>query len=210
MKREADAIKKLCDYKSKVSSHYFIKDNGHILNLVPDLFEAWHAGDSYWKKNKFLNKSSIGIEINNPGHDNKYKDFSNKQISALETLLKLLIKKYNIKVQNILGHSDIAPLRKIDPGEKFPWKKLAKKKLCKWHDLIEKKTKKFRRIKLGAEETKKFYKNLHKFGYANFNKSKLKRKNFLLVNAFQRRFRQSLINGKVDKECLMISENLLK
>jgi len=210
MKSEVGAIQRLCDYKSKVSSHYFIKNNGQVLNMVPDLFEAWHAGKSYWKKNKYLNKSSIGIEINNPGHDHKYNDFSFKQISALVALLRNLIKKYNIEVQNILGHSDIAPLRKKDPGEKFPWKKLAKKKICVWHNLNEKKIKKFRNEKIKADEIMKFYRNLHEFGYPKFSAPKEKIKNFLLVKAFQRRFRQGLINGKIDKECLMISEDLFK
>ena len=127
MKSENNAIKKLCDHKSKVSSHYFIKNNGQIINLVPDLYEAWHAGLSSWRKQKFLNKQSIGIEINNPGHSNRYTHFSVKQIVVLKKLLKYLIKKYKIKKQNVLGHSDIAPDRKKDPGEKFPWQDLAKK-----------------------------------------------------------------------------------
>ena len=97
MKKETDAIKRLCDYKSKVSSHYFIKNNGDILNLVPDLYEAWHAGKSSWKKYKSLNKYSIGIEINNPGHEFGYKAFNSKQIFSLKKLLKFLIKKYKIK-----------------------------------------------------------------------------------------------------------------
>ena len=210
MKKEAAAIRKLCDHNSKVSSHYFIKDNGQVLCLVPDLFVAWHAGQSDWRKNRLLNKYSIGIEINNPGHDYKYKNFSFKQISALIKLLKLLVKKYNIKVQNVLGHSDIAPLRKKDPGEKFPWKKLSKKKLCKWHNLNEKKIKKQRNIKISAEEMRKFFKNLHKFGYMKIGSPNLKIKKILLVKAFQRRFRQSLINGNLDKECFLISKNLLK
>jgi len=129
MKKESAAIKRLCDPKSKVSSHYFIKNSGEVLSLVPDLYEAWHAGVSSWQKLKSLNKYSIGIEINNPGHDNGYKEFSSKQIFSLTKLIKYLVKKYNIKKQNILGHSDISPDRKKDPGEKFPWKKLAKKKI---------------------------------------------------------------------------------
>ena len=128
MKKESEAIQKLCNSRSKVSSHYFIKNNGQILNLVPDLYTAWHAGVSCWKKFKSLNKYSIGIEINNPGHDHGYKKFNSKQIFSLIKLLKYLKKKYNIKKQNILGHSDIAPYRKKDPGEKFPWDVLAKKK----------------------------------------------------------------------------------
>ena len=126
MKKEFDAIRKLCDQKSKVSSHYFIKNDGEILNLVPDLFEAWHAGKSRWEKYNMLNKYSIGIEIQNPGHDYGYKNFNKKQISSLKKLLNYLIKKFQIKKKYILGHSDIAPDRKKDPGEKFPWKDLAK------------------------------------------------------------------------------------
>ena len=127
MRKEAEAIKKLCDYNSKVSSHYFIKNSGKILNLVPDLYAAWHAGKSKWKKFDLLNKYSIGIEINNPGHEFGYNKFNSKQINSLKKLLSFLIQKYNIKLVNVLGHSDIAPDRKKDPGEKFPWEKLAKK-----------------------------------------------------------------------------------
>ena len=97
MKKESSAIKRLCDLKAKVSSHYFIRNNGKILNLVPDLYKAWHAGISYWKNYRLLNQHSIGIEINNPGHDNTYKKFSLKQINSLIKLLKYLIKKYKIK-----------------------------------------------------------------------------------------------------------------
>ena len=137
MKKETSAIKRLCEEKSKVSAHYFIKKNGNILNLVPDLYEAWHAGKSRWKKDKFLNKCSIGIEIQNSGHDNNYEKFSVKQIKSTKKLLKSLIKLYRINYTNILGHSDIAPDRKKDPGEKFPWKEFARVKLAKWHNLNE-------------------------------------------------------------------------
>ena len=128
MKNEKQAIRKLTDYDSKVSSHYFIKNNGEILTLIPDLHVAWHAGISHWKKYKSLNINSIGIEISNPGHNFKYKHFSKKQIFSIIKLSRFLLKKYKIKVNNFLGHSDIAPNRKIDPGEKFPWKYLSKKK----------------------------------------------------------------------------------
>jgi len=135
MKKEIDAINQLINQKSKVSSHYFIKKNGEILTLVPDLYIAWHAGISSWKKYKSINKYSIGIEISNPGHDNKYKEFSKKQINSILKLTKFLIKKYKIKSSFILGHSDIAPDRKKDPGEKFPWKYLSKYKIGYWHNL---------------------------------------------------------------------------
>ena len=139
MKKETLAIKRLCNFNSKVSAHYFIKKNGDILNLVPDLFEAWHAGKSRWGNYKSLNKYSIGIEIQNSGHENKYEKFTLNQIDSLKKLLKKLIINYKINKKNILGHSDIAPDRKTDPGEKFPWKSLSKLKLAYWHSLEEKK-----------------------------------------------------------------------
>ncbi len=210
MKEEVKAIHKLRDYKSKVSSHYFIKNSGKILNLVPDLYEAWHAGKSYWRKFKSLNKYSIGIEIHNPGHDYKYKKFHSKQIISLIKLLKFLKKKYNINYKDIIGHSDIAPTRKKDPGEKFPWRELAKKKLCLWHDLSDLKIKKFREIKLNFKEKKIFLKNLKNIGYTISKNLNNNVKNKFVIKAFQRRFRQKLVNGISDKECYLISKNLLK
>ena len=206
MRKETRAIERLCDLKSKVSSHYFVKNNGKILNLIPDLYTAWHAGDSKWKKFKSLNNYSIGIEISNPGHDHGYKKFSSKQILSIIKLLRFLIGKYKIKKQNILGHSDIAPNRKKDPGEKFPWSKLAKKNLCKWHNLCEDKIRENRNLKLKINDEKAFFNNLYKIGYPI---TKNKNEKINLTKAFQRRFRQSLINGKIDQECLLISENLL-
>ena len=128
MRSENAAIKKLTNTSSKVSCHYFIKSNGEVIKIVPDLYIAWHAGISSWKKDKSLNSNSIGIEISNEGHDHTYRKFSQKQIASIINLSKNLKKKYKIKKENILGHSDIAPLRKKDPGEKFPWELLSKKK----------------------------------------------------------------------------------
>jgi len=210
MKKESEALERLCNYKSKVSSHYFIKNNGKVLNLVPDLYEAWHAGKSNWRKLTSLNKYSIGIEISNPGHDYGYKKFSSKQIFSLIKLLKYLKKKYNIKKKNILGHSDIAPYRKKDPGEKFPWQKLANKSLCVWHNLPMKVINKNRNLKISNYEEKIFFNNLYNIGYPRVNKIRLKNNKINLIKAFQRKFRQNLINGKIDKECLLISENLVK
>ena len=212
MKRESEAIKKLTNINSKVSSHYLIKNNGEIVVMVPDLYEAWHAGISSWKNFKSLNKSSIGIEISNPGHNFNYKKFSKKQIQSLKGLSKFLIRKYRIDKKNILGHSDIAPERKQDPGEKFPWKYLAKSKIGKWHSLSQKILLKNRRKKITSTDKKNFFINLSKIGYSIKNSTKLKKDEFsiFLISAFQRRFRQELINGKIDQECLLISENLAK
>lgn len=210
MKNESKAIERLCSENSKVSSHYFIKNNGEIINLVPDLYEAWHAGKSSWKKLKFLNKYSIGIEISNPGHQYNYRKFNSKQISSVIKLLVFLKKKHKIISKNIIGHSDIAPNRKKDPGEKFPWKKLAKRKLSLWHNLSEIKIKKYRKIKLNKIEEKMFLRNLVNIGYSKLKRMNLKLEKLNLVKAFQRRFRQELVNGVIDKECLLISKNLLK
>ena len=97
MKKEKDAINKLTNEKSKVSCHYFIKNNGEILTLVPDLYTAWHAGISSWQNFKFLNKNSIGIEVSNPGHGNSYKKFSKKQINSILNLILFLIKNIKLK-----------------------------------------------------------------------------------------------------------------
>ena len=210
MQNEKQAIKRLTDSNSKVSSHYLIKNNGEILTLVPDLYVAWHAGISYWKKYKSLNMNSIGIEISNPGHNFKYKKFSKKQIFAIIKLSRFLKKKYNIKVKNFLGHSDIAPDRKIDPGEKFPWKYLSKKKIGYWHNLNNQKLLNERCVITSNLEKNKFIKNLYKIGYAKMNKLVKKKYFKILSSAFQRRYRQELINGIIDQECLSISENLLK
>ena len=212
MKRESEAIKRLTNIKSKVSSHYLIKNNGEIVVMVPDLYEAWHAGISYWKNFKSLNKSSIGIEISNPGHNLNYKKFSKKQIKSLKDLSKFLIRKYKINKKNILGHSDIAPDRKQDPGEKFPWKYLAKFKIGKWHSLSQKTLLKNRGKKTTPIDKKNFFINLSKIGYSSKNSKKIKKDKFLnfIICAFQRRFRQELINSKIDQECLLISQNLAK
>ena len=209
MRKESAAIKRLCDQKSKVSAHYFIKRNGNILRLVPDLYEAWHAGKSNWKKFKSLNKNSIGIEIQNSGHNYAYENFQIKQINSLKKLLTNLLKIYRINYNNVLGHSDIAPDRKKDPGEKFPWQILSKSKLSYWHNLDLKKIKEQRNVKLSSQNEKNmFFKNLYKIGYGNIKSPRSDINNKYLIIAFQRRFRQSLINGKIDKECLLISNNL--
>ena len=212
MKKELDAINRLTDIQSEVSSHYLIKNNGEIVVLVPDLYIAWHAGVSSWKNFVSLNKNSIGIEICNPGHNFNYKSFSKKQVHSILKLSKLLIKKYAIDPENILGHSDIAPNRKKDPGEKFPWKYLAKYKVGLWHSLPRKMLEKNRMLKIDTGSKIVFYNNLIKIGYLKKNQKEIKDNKFAnsLIKAFQRRFRQELINGKLDKECLIISKNLAK
>ena len=208
MRSETKALKRLSDDNSNVSCHYFLKRNGQIILMVPELYEAWHAGKSKWKKDISLNRNSIGIEITNNGHDFGYQNYTKKQINSLIKLTKYLIKKYKINKSNILGHSDIAFERKKDPGEKFPWKYLASKKIGIWHKIEEKNLNKYRNEKISNIEKFLFIKYLNKIGYSTkvLNKTKKLR----LIKSFQRRFRQRLINGKADKECLIIAEKLSK
>ena len=210
MKNEKEALNRLTSSKSKVSSHYFIKKNGEILNLVPDLYVAWHAGVSSWGNYRSLNKYSIGIEISNPGHNFIYNKFKKKQIYSIYKLSKLLQKKYKIKKNHILGHSDIAPERKKDPGEKFPWEYLSKKKIGYWHNLNKRNLFKNRKVNVNKREKENFIRNIHKIGYPKNNKIKKNKYQKIITEAFQRRFRQELVNGVIDNECLKISKNLLK
>jgi len=212
MKSESDALKRLTEIQSEVSCHYLIKNNGEIVKIVPDLYIAWHAGKSSWKNYKSLNQNSIGIEITNPGHEYGYKNFTQKQITTLVKLSKFLIKKYKINPKNILGHSDIAVLRKKDPGEKFPWEYLAKNKIGIWHTLNKQDLLKNRKLKISKIEENIFLNNLFKIGYSKeYPKDKDKNKYLReLTKNFQRRFRQELVNGKIDQECLLISKSLIK
>ncbi|MDB9930961.1 N-acetylmuramoyl-L-alanine amidase [Candidatus Pelagibacter sp.] len=212
MKSESNALKKLIDIQSEVSCHYLIKNNGEIVKIVPDLYIAWHAGESFWKNYKSLNQNSIGIEVTNPGHEHGYKKFTQKQITSLLRLSKFLIKEYKISPKNILGHSDIAIVRKKDPGEKFPWEYLSKNKIGIWHTLNKQDLTKNRKLKTNKIEENIFFRNLFKIGYLKkYSKDKNKNKYLReLAKTFQRRFRQELVDGKIDQECLIISKNLIK
>ena len=202
MKSEKGALDRLTNIQSEVSSHYFISKNGNITLLIPELYIAWHAGKSKWKRQNLLNKNSIGIEITNPGHRFGYKNFTYKQINSTIILIRYLVNKYRISKKNILGHSDIAPDRKKDPGEKFPWEYLAKKKLSIWHNIEKQELKNLRKKKCNKIEKYKFYRNLIKIGYLGKNLVKV-------TKAFQRRFRPEIIDGQIDQECFKISKKLI-
>ena len=212
MRNESEGLKRLMDVQSEVSCHYLIKNNGEIINMVPDLYISWHAGKSSWKNYKSLNQNSIGIEITNPGHEHGYKKFTQKQIFSILKLSKFLMKKYKVNPKNILGHSDIAVYRKKDPGEKFPWEYLSKNKIGIWHTLNKQDLIKNRKLKVDKIEENIFFRNLFKIGYSKkYPKDKSKNKYLRkLAKTFQRRFRQELVDGKIDQECLIISKNLIK
>ncbi len=212
MKKESDAISRLIDTQSEVSCHYLIKINGEIIRMVPESYIAWHVGKSSWGNYKSLNKDSIGIEITNPGHEFNYKKFSKKQVFSILKLSKFLIKKYKINIKNILGHSDVAPERKKDPGEKFPWKYLSQNRVGLWHSEKKQDLLKNRKVRTTMIDKEIFFNNLFKIGYSKKNPKNISKGIHLnyLIKAFQRRFRQNLIDGRIDQECLLISQNLVK
>jgi N-acetylmuramoyl-L-alanine amidase len=209
MQSERESIIRLCNTKFKVSSHFLINQNGKVYRMVQDNRIAWHAGKSCWGNYKNLNKYSIGIELVNRGHRFGYTNFTKKQILSLAKICKILIKRYKIKKKNIVGHSDVSPIRKIDPGEKFPWEYLAKKKIGIWHDYKPNFLRKFRKKKVFKKHDEvKFFKNLNAIGYRfSFKKKFLMTK---IVKAFQRHYRKELINGLLDNECLIIAQNIRK
>jgi len=209
MQSGRESIKRLINPKSKVSCHLLINQKGKVYRMVNDKNIAWHAGISCWGKYKNLNNNSIGIELVNKGHRHGYTNFHEKQILTLIKICKQLIKKYKIKKNNIIGHSDIAPLRKIDPGEKFPWKSLAKNKIGIWHSCNVQQLKNFRKIKVLSNQKKAtFLKNLEKIGYCvNTDKKFFFSK---IIKAFQRHYRKELVNGLLDYETAEIAHNLSK
>ena len=203
MQSEIESLKRLSSRNSKVSCHYLINRRGRVTQLVKDENIAWHAGKSKWKKFTNLNTNSIGIELVNKGHQFGYQKFTNEQIKNLIILCKQLKKKYKIKTQNFLGHSDIAPLRKIDPGEKFPWKKLSKFKLGKWYS--ERKTvNQSHNLKL----EKAFFRNIKKIGYRYFDVQRRNKGDKNIIKSFQQHYLPNKVTGRVDKKTFKISHFL--
>lgn len=188
------ALARMCDPEAKVSAHYLIAEDGQVTRLVPEDKRAWHAGVSYWRGRRDINSASIGIELDHPGHALGYRDFSDAQIEALVPLLARIVKTYGIPRANVVGHSDIAPQRKIDPGELFPWERLADCGLCL----------KTPKIELGDpyDNDGAFYLALERFGYDITDGRKA-------VEAFQRRWRPRRIDGEIDGEIRAILFQLL-
>ncbi len=200
MQSEIESLKRLKSPKYKVSCHYLINRKGKIVQMVKDKFVAWHAGKSRWKNFKNLNNFSLGIELVNKGHQFGYQSFSTKQIKSLIKLCKKLKKKYSIKKENFLGHSDIAPLRKSDPGEKFPWKKLSDSSLGNWY--IQSKI----NIKVNKRKMRTmFFKNLQKLGYKYFNVYKKNINDKRVIRCFQQHYLPNNLSGKIDQKTFKIS-----
>ena len=204
MQSEIESIKRLKNPKAKVSCHYFISRKGNVMQMVKDLNIAWHAGKSKWKNFSNLNSNSIGIELVNNGHDYGYQNFSYLQIKSLIKLCKILKKKYKIKKENFLGHSDIAPLRKKDPGEKFPWKKLSRYNIGKWY-----KNEQYNYKFSSKNKEIFFFKNLKKLGYRYFNIYKRNHNDKKVIRVFQQHYLPKNITGRIDKKTFKVSQLLI-
>ena len=194
MKPVETALERLCDPDASVSAHYLITEEGEVVRLVPEEKRAWHAGLSYWRGHKDVNSASIGIELDHPGHELGYREFSEAQIDALIPLLHRIVQQYDIPRANVVAHSDVAPARKVDPGELFPWDRLAEYGLCLPRPKIE----------LGDpfDNDGAFYLALERFGYDITDGHKA-------VEAFQRRWRPEKIDGEIDGQLRAILFQLL-
>ena len=182
----ASAIDRLRDPEAKVSCHYLVDEDGAILRMVPEEKRAWHSGRSFWRGNPNVNGASIGIELVNPGHEWGYRPFPEPQMAALLPLLADIVDRYDIARANIVGHSDVAPARKEDPGEYFDWARLAR------HGLALPRPTRGLMDPLWTDGG--FLLALERFGYDVSDRA-------AAVTAFQRRFRPELIDGTVDGEC---------
>lgn len=190
----AAAISRLCDPEAKVSCHYLIAEDGQIIRMVPEEKRAWHAGSAYWRGIEDVNSASVGIELVNPGHELGYCPFSEAQMSALIPLMVEIVGRYGITRGNIVGHSDVAPARKIDPGELFDWDRLAGLRLAL--------PKPFKYLADPHWTDGGFLLALERFGYDVRDRE-------AAVRAFQRRYRPDLIDGLIDGHCRAILLSLL-
>lgn len=182
----ASAIARLSDPEAKVSAHYVIAEDGQVVRMVDETKRAWHAGKSFWRGVTDINSASVGIEIVNPGHEFGYRPFPVAQIDALIPLMQEITLRYRITRGNVVGHSDIAPARKDDPGELFPWERLAKLRLA-----LPSPT---RNLMDPHWTDAGFLLALERFGYEVTDP-------LAAVRAFQRRFRPATIDGIIDGEC---------
>ncbi len=195
MRTAEAALARLCDPASKVSSHYTVDEDGTIFTHVPESARAWHAGTSWWAGARDINGRSIGIEIVNPGHEFGYRAFPTEQIDAVIALSKDIISRHRIPAGRVLGHSDIAPARKEDPGELFPWHQLAAAGVGLWPPEHK------------AVLPISFEKALRRYGYGIRPDTEVSLEQ--AITAFQRHFRPSRLDGVLDAECESILAGLL-
>ena len=198
MKSAADALERLCDPAAKVSAHYFINTNGAVTALVDEDKRAWHVGVSYWRGHTDINARSIGIELVNPGHEFGCVTFPEKQMAALIKLAKGILKRHAIEARNVVGHSDVAPQRKMDPGELFDWQRLAAAGIGLWFDVMGTDT-----IEPASDaDLAKTEEWLSTYGYETTNIP-------ATLTAFQRHFRTDPLHGLADTDTVSRLKKLL-
>jgi N-acetylmuramoyl-L-alanine amidase len=191
----AAALRRLTEKSSEVSAHYLVFEDGRIVQMVPEKKRAWHAGASSWEGETDINSRSIGIEICNPGHDFGYPAFPRRQIEAVIALCKDIVKRNKIRAHRVLAHSDIAPERKQDPGEKFPWSRLHKAGVGHF----VRPSKISRGKKIGREEIRLAQRQLRDYGYDIAVTGEPDTRTKIVVAAFQRHFRPKRVDGALDQ-----------
>jgi N-acetylmuramoyl-L-alanine amidase len=210
MQRADEALQRLCDPVARVSSHYFVFENGSIAQLVPEQKRAWHAGVSSWEGETDINSRSIGIEIANPGHEFGYRDFPSRQIAAVTVLCRAILRRHAIRPDRILAHSDVAPGRKQDPGEKFPWRALAHSGIGLWVEPSPITPKQIAAPGEAGEYVKTLQKAFGEYGYGLEPTGQYDAATKDVVTAFQRHYRQARIDGIADQSTLETLQRLLE
>lgn len=196
----------LCNIRSEVSAHYVVHEEGRVVQLVPEEMRAWHAGRSCWRGIEDINSASIGIELVNPGHFFGYPDFPEAQIGALIALCKGIMRRWPIRPENVLAHSDVAPGRKIDPGEKFPWNLLHAAGIGHYVPPVP--------ITADQEEpaahtARQVQRMLADYGYALDQTGIFDARTRIVIEAFQRHFRPTRIDGRADRSTVETLRSLL-
>lgn len=204
------AIDWLARPESKVSCHYVVDEAGRITQMVPEALRAWHAGVSSWAGETDINSASIGIEIHNPGHALGYPDFPGSQMAAVVDLCRDILARNPIPAERVLAHSDVAPTRKIDPGEKFDWRRLAEAGIGHWVDPAPIAD---RDSGVGAGETSPAValtqSALARYGYGITPSGIFDADTAFVVGAFQRHFRPARVDGRIDRSTVLTLERLL-
>ncbi|HUC63102.1 MAG TPA: N-acetylmuramoyl-L-alanine amidase [Alphaproteobacteria bacterium] len=206
-----EALRRLADPAAEVSAHYLIDEGGRCYRLVPEARRAWHAGDSFWHGARDVNGRSIGIELANPGHEFGYRDFTGAQMATLEALARAILARHPIPPHRVLGHSDVAPQRKRDPGERFDWKRLARAGIGLWpKERVEVSTH-APELSPGAAGPAviNLQLALSGFGYGLEGTGLYDPTTEAAVAAFQRHFRQRRVDGVADPETQSLLHHLL-
>jgi N-acetylmuramoyl-L-alanine amidase len=209
MKSGEDALARLTDAAAKVSSHYLVYEDGRLDQLVPEARRAWHAGVSSWKGATDINARAIGIEIVNPGHEFGYGDFPDAQIEAVIALCRDIVTRQKIPPERVLAHSDVAPGRKEDPGEKFPWARLAEAGIGRWIEPVP--IHAGTTLKAGdrGSTVAELQRALARFGYAADVTNLYDQATAEIVTAFQRHFRPARVDGIADYSTVATLRRLL-